>query len=564
MAAERASFRGAPASDRWSWVRWLLAVIVVVGLALAVRLQCGRSGLIGDEVYHILAARNYLDHGVMETEPGEPYLRGMVFTWMIAQSFAWGGESLTTARLPSVIFSTASVMVILCWVRREAGLTAGVLAGLLAALAAPSVYFSQVARFYAPQYFAVLVMWWMTAQAVRYGQSWTVRMAAALLALTALGIGVHFQVTTLIPAAVAAGWAAVMLTIQAWGLPHRPWVRWGWSVLPAALVVAALAVTATFHDLSAKLEEAMHFTPTWSLGHVHDVFFYWREMSFWYQGLWWGLPVAVVLALLRPRVSWSVIALWLFGIVIPLAVHSVLPAKALRYVYYMSPCLFALWGIAGAVLLETLWRAFSARLMRWRWSPGAVVAALCLATAVMTGLGAYVLNRTYAFYLTRVMLTDPQRRTPFTDPDWNSTLTFVDDQVHHADIVLCSGGMKAAYYIPYRATGVIGNLGMPERPEDLRDYAFDAATLTDIVRTHPRGLVLVEEGAWRNTGQVEPVIADVLLQLTKPMELPTDTDIMVFQWGFDSPAPKATARANLLVGPEPVRARSSVAPGSPR
>jgi 4-amino-4-deoxy-L-arabinose transferase-like glycosyltransferase len=73
-----------------------------------------------DELYHLLAARGFLEYGEPRIAEGV-YTRTTLFTAMIAVLFDLIGESIVAVRLPAVLAGGVMMACIFAWTRRVAG-----------------------------------------------------------------------------------------------------------------------------------------------------------------------------------------------------------------------------------------------------------------------------------------------------------------------------------------------------------------------------------------------------------------------------------------------------------
>jgi 4-amino-4-deoxy-L-arabinose transferase-like glycosyltransferase len=106
------------------WLRspWLAPVIIAI-LAVGTRLSEIDRVASFDELYHLLAARGWLQEGEFRIADGV-YEPAQLFTMLVAASFALFGESIEVARMPSVLAGAALVVLAFLWTREVAGASA--------------------------------------------------------------------------------------------------------------------------------------------------------------------------------------------------------------------------------------------------------------------------------------------------------------------------------------------------------------------------------------------------------------------------------------------------------
>jgi 4-amino-4-deoxy-L-arabinose transferase-like glycosyltransferase len=216
----------------------LLTTIAVLGLLLAVALWLRWQyvqdiGLSVDEFTTLWAARQTVNQGAPLMPSGVLYTRGLVATYVTAAFIAVAGESYTVARLPSVLFGLAAVVVIFLIGRREWNVRVGWLAALGLALLPEAVVWSGRARFYAPLLLFVLLTLWVLFQAIsplaRSGQRHLNQNRALLLFVLCFSLALFAQEQTILlyPSIVFAMWL---------------WRGWRYLFQPVVLVANGICV----------------------------------------------------------------------------------------------------------------------------------------------------------------------------------------------------------------------------------------------------------------------------------------------------------------------------------
>jgi 4-amino-4-deoxy-L-arabinose transferase-like glycosyltransferase len=116
------------------------------------------SGLGFDETIHVYAAKSILETGKPELPSGEIYDRALFFTKAVALSFKLFGVNELSARLPSIVFGVLSVVLVF-FIGRGFGTSAGLIAALLMAFMPFEVGWSRACRMYSMyQFFFLLTL----------------------------------------------------------------------------------------------------------------------------------------------------------------------------------------------------------------------------------------------------------------------------------------------------------------------------------------------------------------------------------------------------------------------
>lgn len=528
---------------------WLAPVILGV-LALAIRLlHLGQPALF-DELYHVLAARNWLAEGELRIAEGA-YERTPLFTILVAGSFALFGESLEAARLPSVLAGTALVVLLFLWVRAVAGALAAWIAGLLLCLSPEAIAVSQFARFYALHG----LLFWLgaigTYRLVTAPPGW------AGSALLGAGVALCFYGAWYLQTVTLIG----LLGVVAWGILALalPWLSRGpargarWL---AAAVVAVLGLAAVWLALQTEtvvaLVDRYREVPLW-LAERQDLFYYYHDQfARDYPTLWPLAGIALIVGLAyrpQPTIFCAVV----FAVAI--LAHSFAGSKKLRYVYYAMPFLFALWGIALAgvwphlrrFLEQAATRALS-HLHLGRLGRPAVVALLSVVLV-------FTLFANSAFLKTALFVagvTIPPLQRP---PDWAAARAPLAPWLDDATIVLTTSELEALYYLgrydvlvsKSRLTemGIQDEFGID--PRTGRPVISTPDSLRRIMACYPTGLIVSSDSRWRDPAQLDAAVADLILAEAEPVELPA-RGIHAYVWDHPLDAPRPADCPDLDLG----------------
>lgn len=360
-------------ASRSLWAMLAAGLLSTLVLWLATRSVLPHPPLY-DELLHVLSARGVVATGGPAILDGE-YARAEVFTRIVAFALEWRGDSLATARLPSLLAAGGLVLLTAFWVTRHAGLLAGATASLLLAMTTATIGLAVFVRFYTLHALFVLILYVAAFEAMVPRRSRSGRVGWALLAMAVLPVAWRLQVTTLIATGAAvAGLVAVVA--------YDEWVRLVALLRRHALAYAVLAMllilgcTAIVHSLGL-LEKATQ-APVWAAARSGDIAFYNRALGNEWPLFWPLFPLAVLAAI----AGFGRFALYCtVAAIAAIVVHSVSAAKALRYAYYAMPLLSAVIGCAVAYVVQVISRSLP---QRWRalGPGGAMLVAFLLVSVV--------------------------------------------------------------------------------------------------------------------------------------------------------------------------------------
>ncbi len=499
-----------------------------------------------DELQHILAARSLLERGEPAIAEGY-YTRGLLFTWMVAASFAVFGDGLSAARLPAALFMAALVALLFAWLRRESDHRAALWAALLFAFSPFAVELARFARFYAPQMFFVFLGAVCLYAALKPERSGRRRLLLLAAAAASLLLALHFQPTTLFAVLGLGLWACGVLLWA--GLRSGWWARRPKLAKGAllALPLFALAGAWLFSDLLVWAWSQYRNTPLFNADTRDAVWYYHLWYMLYYPTLWTLTPLLVLFALYRyPRPTLFLAALFLVGFLL----NSFAGPKARRYLGYAQPFLFALWGLSLALLwprLHALLAEGRARLAGFLVGLGWLRRAALALPAVAVALVVLV----NPFWLRSLALI-ADVRLPFEREDvrLERAAEALAAEVAAADVVVTTMELHMLYV--FGRYDLLYNRSRRDElpPSERRDFGTDPRTgrrvigslaaLLQVVDCYPRGLLVTSQNHWRLDFTIEPEAKRWIESRMEPVPVPEESGVRAFRW------------------------RSEVAPGDPR
>ena len=523
----------------------------VAAIALATRLPGLAHEPWGDELYHILAARDYLETGVFGINGGQ-YPRSAAYSEMVAGLYQLFGVSPVVARLPALIAAILTIVVLFVWLRRSGErLAAWVAAGVL--IFTPDlVEQAQYARFYPLQHLFLLLGAVATAALLSSSRASPARIATlAAAAAMSVAVALYFQTLTIIGAAgLAAG--AVLIAGPGWlsaAPPRRRWLVIGGG----ALMLAGGALVLFELDFGRRLLELATYTDLWAEGSRNEIRYYHWLLLDDYPTAWTLFPLLAVLALVR-RPRMTILALAVFGV--GLLAHTLLAWKAPRYISYTLPFFALVVGLGVAQAVPMI------RGMLRRAVPGDSAGGPALQTVLLAGCAAFILLTNSAFTQTlRLVMRDnsvlyPGGPTPTLS--WTLAAPALAPLAAEADVVVSTEDLEAIWFFD-RLDYVLDRdhlLQGGTRPEFSVDGKIMAQmigsteSLRRVVACHPTGLLIAMRWAlisYKMTPETAAFISGTLL----PIPLPERTGLVAYRWD-NSTGPVAGECPGLPPEGEPV------------
>jgi hypothetical protein len=513
-----------------------------------------------DELYQTLAAQGLLATGEPRIAEGI-YNRAYVQTWLIAQSLWLFGDSLAAARLSSLVSVAAVAALLLAWLRREAGPSAAWLGAIGFAVSPFAVSIAQFARIYGVQTLAFLLTCLAVYEGLARPGSGRRRLVFLALAVPSLVLAVHLQPTTLLGAAGLGIWAAGALALPWLFHPAIPaWRRVASLAGALGLGLTALAMLWA-SGLLAELWGEYRSVPLFNEAHQDEFWYYHARYNLFYPSLW---PLTGVLSLValatRPVPASLALAVFAVGFLL----NSLGGPKALRYLAYAQPFLFALWGIGLASLWPSL-RGFAHGLVgqltallspspEWRWS-----ARLARGLAI-AGLLFLVLANP-AWLRTMALLANATLPGEEPNPDWAAARPVLEPLLARVPVVVTTEELGALYFLG-RYDVRFSPSKMREIPEDQRrEFAADPRTgrpviaapesLALIFDCYPQGLLLLASRQWDRDHIFSEALRRLIQDRTEPLRLPGRARVTAYAWNRPEGASRPAACAGLprLPGP---------------
>jgi hypothetical protein len=533
------------------WRQWLAAVaLFLVGLGLY-SIDLDKPPRF-DELYHVLGARGYLEHGEPRIAEGV-YERARYFTATIALVFSTFGESVAVGRLPAVLCGSLLVTLLFLWVRSVAGQTAAWFAAIAFLISPFAAHVSQDIRFYAP--FALF--FWLGAMAV-YAASTAERPSMAHLAwltvgaAVCLGIALYLQDLTLIGVVGLGLWLGVQVGWPWLRAPPARYARITVALAVGAVAVVILAQIWTPSELLLRYRQ----TPLWNADTRNHFWYYHQWLNLYYPTLWPLFPLAALAALAhRPRPALFCLCIFVVGFLL----LSFAGPKSLLYATFILPFLFVLWGMAFAYVWARL-RGFVLEVTDGGLRGLGVPTSTALKTVLIAATVGFILLANTALIRTATMLAGIAVPPELPTSRWWDAAESLEPWLTQAAVVITASDLQALYYFGDYDI-LIDKSRLSEGPASGDEFGRDRRTGHPIVSTpksidriidcFPDGLIVTDKPRWRHPEHLDDATADLIVRRTEPIPLPAETRILAFRWANgDGPRSEACADLEQLVRPD--------------
>jgi 4-amino-4-deoxy-L-arabinose transferase-like glycosyltransferase len=503
-----------------------------------------------DDLYNYIAADSWVKHGTLAMADGF-YTRTKYYTIATAWFMELFGSSLGVARILAAIGGAILVPLVALWVRKVSNPLAAWIAGLILCVSYTSITWSQVVRFYSWHAIAMFV-----AAAAVYKMTIEFRTLRLLqwafwlsCTLVALGIGIHLQAITALMVVALAAWVGLYLL----GTGQLNFVFSSPKLLAASVLVVLLAaaLALTFgHPILLYMWEELRDTTAWSKVNQDNWLFYPDLLMHQLNWLFVLLPVAIIIAGRRyPTPTFFCTTVF----AVCLGLHTIAGMKALRYVIYLFPFMFAIWGLALSVVVP----AFVAFVRQTLPASPAVLRTGTIA-GVFLALMAVSLVIVADFRMTAAAIARGIRTGDTFEP---LEYGFGRDQVHwtpylpllrslqRSGVFVVSDSNRAIYYLDdydvLLSKTELSDIGTTEFMIDHRTGKPDISTgdsIRKVIGCYPKGAILVTEAQWRSA-YVPPDAADVIERETQAVPLPKPLNMRAYRWNHGNSKNEAACQS---------------------
>lgn len=505
---------------------WLLATFI--GLA-----GLWREPIFFDELYHLLAARSWVEDGELTIFQGV-YERTAAFTILIGTIFSWtGSDSLIVARLPALVsFGSAAALLFLI-LHRVSGAVPAWIGALLFMMAAPMIDLAHFARFYAPQVLLILAGSG-AAFAIFAGARGASRLYLMLLAVLAWALALYLQITTLfalvaLPVALlGAFWDPVRQQVFSFARA-RPLTLGG--ILLAALLLLAVIEPIAMERMG--FEEAY-----WSSKDRSHQLFYVRNYLSQTPVLTQLFPLAILAAFQRHPRFVVFAAVMVF---IPFLLHSFALQKSARYISYIFPFFVMIWALALPVIARKVeqWLAVE----RWRRStvlgvPLSIIVLVATSLLFTAPSPAYASTaRSLVASIVQMFQRPALLAEGPPDPPWAENAETLKRAVTGAGLLVTADDLRAILYlggfdVVLSRTRISDIESKQEFGRDFRTgrpVVYSASAMRALVQCYPKGVVVIPMEKWRVDHQVPDETADwIERSLVRVRDAPPG--FLIFRW----------------------------------
>ncbi len=520
-----------------------ISLFLLILLTLSLRLPLIGSAPMMDELYHFFAAKSWLAEGELAIADGV-YTRASGYTKLIAFAFGLFGEHIEVQRMIGVIAAVATSLLLFFWARTAAGAVAAWIAALLFCFWPDGITVSVEHRFYPLHglFFlgGAIGVYLTVAMRDEWGRSALI--AVGIGAAVLLGLALALQEATLIGIAGIGLWLGLVIGLP-WLSRLEPGRRW---LVVAGATAAALAGLAfvVLSGIGGVLLDSFRWTPKWAAESRNEFWYYHAFLTLYYPTLWSISGIVAIVAMAR-RPQLVGFCLAVFGTAF--ALHSLGGMKHYRYLYYVMPFLFVIWGVAIAFVIERFWPFFSEAADRTLdvLAPG--LPRRPLRIGLIGGALLFTLFANAATIKTMALLagvTVPPMTQP---PAWDAARDELEPWLEGA-VLLTTSEMETLYAFD-RYDILISHSRMSElerhengRRNGVRASEFsldwrtgrpvisDARSLELVMSCFDKGVIVSNVYRWRLSSQLDDEVADLIEERAIPVELPGSTQITAYRW----------------------------------
>lgn len=496
-----------------------------------------------DELYHILAARGLVETGIPQIAEGR-YDRTYYYTAALATLFNWFGESISIARLPSILGVSALVSVMFLWLNRTAGAFSAFSGSILFAISPFAVEVALFIRFYAFQALFFFTGAILCYAAITRSKHRILRIAAAATSTASIGIAAYLQKTTFIGLMGLAMWLVGIGYITCCEkLPRRK------GTIKLALAVSAIIVLLLVlgSGIYRELWASFRYVPIWNSPLENAYWFYAVQYLKNYPTL---IPASLLLALTailsRPRPAIFCILIFSTSIL----ASSFAASKGDRYIIYAQPFFFGMIGIGLSAIRKPLtgWLLQSrhklSNLLPFNHATSNRVANTLFTAAICF---IFATNPGFARSAARLKPSAPEI-------NWEASKAILQPYLAEADIVVTLAELEMLYHFDHYDI-LYSSSRLEEISLDSTDFDLDFRTgmpvigsltaLTTVMQCHRSGIIVTGSNRWDNPILMPTHVKNYILRNTDIVKLPTKSQVLSFYWGGSTKGQKLDKKKTI-------------------
>ena len=510
-----------------------------------------------DEYYTLLAARGWLETGAPAIADGQ-YTRAFSFTLVQAAFFSVFGESITVARLPSLLAVMVLGAGLFIWVRHMAGAWSAAATVVIFACIPLTIQMGQFGRFYALHALTVGAMTMLAYYAcLATGRRRIVLAAGGLLCLA---WSMNLQSTTVIALCAIGLWVTAIVVNN---LLARAGTSRGRALVAASLLglVGVGAVALWLSVIGTFMWNEFQTTTLWgsiperaaNVRYYHQILD--RELGF----LWSLFPIAAVVAVAnrgRPMLFAAVF------VATSLALHSLAAQKDERYIFYILPFIAILLGVGVTTAITGYWHWLRRALpdLLGERTSFAVVGRVAIALAAVSVFFAFANNPPVADVLRMLAGAPKTERLDYSwIADWPTETPALKSIVEPPTILVTSSGMKAIYYLGGYDFEL--NANVADETDTHRDFGIDErtgrqalsspASVELLMSCYSDIVFVIDESRWSRDTAV-PIATSALIE-SRAERLPTrpESALLAFRATNSSAYPSMEMCKELRPGRRP-------------
>jgi 4-amino-4-deoxy-L-arabinose transferase-like glycosyltransferase len=538
--------------QRLSLVWFSLALILIVA-ALIRFMRIGALDFGADEILHVFAAKQIMTGGPPILPSGEPYVRALLYTKLLAALGNIVGLDEWTSRLPSVIFGVLTTFLVFLVARTWYSTSAALVSALLTALAPSEIAFSREVRMYAPFQLAFLLTIFLFLQGYESTMrptgffrmrvpvpTWLETFEIRPLTLIASGVflllATHLHPLMLVAMSGPFTYVVAMAVVSISTKQIR-----GFAVLKhvVTLSVPALGIIVVYFldpGLFKKYIDLIGWAPVWAEDDVHNWKYYIERLVWDYPLIFGTLPIVTAYAFSKKPKATFFLACCLG---VPLFLQSfVLAWKSDRYDFHLLPIVFLLSSVGISGALVSVYRSLAATFMQHlRPTHAAATATVLVAATVVAGLTTTPwLRLTVKSYV----LQGPEAPLITRHRNWKQAMEFVGHSAKPGEAIIAPFPLLASYYGPPLPIYLLNNNFMSDIVRrDLRDQngnlidytaraplIVDVDSLRNVIDNHSSAWLVMERFRFYNATPTPPTIRN-FIESTCEQRTPNDLLDMV-------------------------------------
>jgi hypothetical protein len=530
-----------------------ILIVLMVSSGFSIRLiNLGQTGFGTDEPLHVFAAKSILETGKPNMPSGYPYDRALLYTKLVSNSFRIFGISEFSARLPSVVFSTLTIVLVFFAGKILFGTSTGVISALLFTFSPFAILYARECRMYSMFQFFYLfgtLAFFLGFENLRFNnmkkpyplescrsfskffklinKGWGLNFTWLIVAIVLFYISLKLHALTVLFGAGLLIYLALMVRLSSSDDESFGEMKKKYSFSLIVLIVFGFLAVVTNPLLIGLIKESI--SPS--------------RVGAWYSGMSFN-PI-YYLIFLGSTAVFPIGAFFILGgiqiiirnykpglyalvcVVVPFTIISLIKFRGIRYIFHIFPLVVLIAGYSISLILQYESKMLSNIITQKHLSKNAKFISAVLIAAVLIAVSSPWINHIYRF---TVDYYHEEAQFGSSHRNWKDACKFVRDARGPEDTIITSEPLNASFYNCGDIEYVFSK--NPNRKYGLNNIK-NIGSLNDLkeaIYKNQSGWIIIDAGRLNSRRFIQKEMRDFMTKNLSQYIIDPHGTIFVFNW----------------------------------